>query len=79
MVIGSIVIAMSALGGFWWLLDESSIAQGALGTAIIGAFAFNRAHIEGKRWFNRTEVKMLYIPVFVINLIAFTIGVWLKT
>lgn len=70
---------LSAMGGFWWLVEKSTIAQGTVGMLVITAFAFNRVPTQGWLWFAHKKVRWFYLPVWFLNVCAFVFGLWKTT
>lgn len=69
-----IVVCVSALGGFWWLVDGMTLWEGTIMMLGITAFSFNRVPSAGWALFLNREVLFLYLPVWLINVIGYIIG-----
>ncbi len=78
-VIAVLAVCVSALGGFWWLVDGMSLGEGTLVLVGITAFSFNRVPEAGWAWFLEREVLFLRLPIWLVNVVGYTLGFWLAT
>ncbi len=67
-------IALTMLCGFWWALDERDLSGATIILVGLTAFTFNNVHNEGFAYFKDKIVLYAYLPVWIINVIAYTYG-----
>jgi len=78
-VIVVMAVCVSALGGFWWLIEGMSLWVGTLTFFALTAFTFNRMPEAGMAWFLNKEVLFIRLPVWLINVVGYMLGFWFTT
>lgn len=78
-VIVVVAVCVSALGGFWWLVESMSLWEGTLMLLVLTAFAFNGLPEAGMGWFLNKEVLFIRLPVWLVNVVGYTLGIWVAT
>ncbi len=76
--IAVVVVCVSALGGFWWLVDGMNLSEGTVMMVGITAFTFNRMPSAGWAWFLNKDVRYLYLPVWLVNVVGYVAGFWVS-
>ena len=78
-VVVVVAVCVSALGGFWWLVEGMSLWEGTLMLLVLTAFAFNGLPEAGMGWFLNKEVLFIRLPVWLVNVVGYTLGFLVAT